>query len=160
MGFFGAAHVGGWVGGHTYPTMMKFGIVLLYVKKIQKIYESRDIPLSSADISHFSLEISIFCYIKNNMDMYRLHFDTLVSNSLSFSWVFEFFMIVFFLMTPGLKGKKIKVFWNKGYDIIYVHGVTNKISSRDSNYIADVVMWPKIGNSGISMRQVIISFIL
>ena len=69
-------------------------------------------------------------------------------------------MIVFFLMTPGLKGKKIKVFWNKGYDIIYVHGVTNKISSRDSNYIADVVMWPKIGNSGISMRQVIISFIL
>ena len=85
MGFFGAAHVGGWVGGHTYPTMMKFGIVLLYVKKIQKIYESRDIPLSSADISHFSLEISIFCYIKNNMDMYRLHFDTLVSNSLSFS---------------------------------------------------------------------------
>ena len=33
MGFFGAAHVGGW-GGHTYPTMMKLGIVLLYVKKI------------------------------------------------------------------------------------------------------------------------------
>ena len=69
-------------------------------------------------------------------------------------------MIVFFLMTPGLKGKKIKVFWNKGYDIIYVHDVTNKISSRDSNYIADVAMWPKIGNSDISMREVIISSIL
>ena len=50
---------------------------------------------------------------------------------------------------------KIKVFWNKGYDvIIYVHDVTNKILSRDSNYIVDVVMWPKFGNSSIYMREV------
>ena len=48
MGFFGAAD-----GGakrpplpeicHTYPTMMKLGTVIPYPKKIQKIYESRDI---------------------------------------------------------------------------------------------------------------------
>ena len=31
-------------------------------------------PLSSADISNFSPEISKFCYIKKYM--YRLHFDT------------------------------------------------------------------------------------
>ena len=59
MGFFGAAY--GWWGGegvggpkklpplpkicHTYPTMMKVGTVILYLKKIQKIYESRDITL-------------------------------------------------------------------------------------------------------------------
>ena len=43
---------------------------------------------------------------------------------------------------------KIKIFWNKGYDvIIYVHDVTNQILSRESNCIVDVVMWPKIGNS-------------
>ena len=30
---------------HTYPTMMKVGTVILYLKKIQKIYESRDITL-------------------------------------------------------------------------------------------------------------------
>ena len=54
---------------------------------------------------------------------------------------------------------KIKVFWNKGYDVIIsVHDVTNKILSRDSNYIVDVVMWPKFGNSNISMREVIIGF--
>ena len=48
---------------------------------------------------------------------------------------------------------KIKVFWNKGYDvIIYVHDVTNKILSRDSNYIVDVVMWSKFGNSSIGIR--------
>ena len=56
---------------------------------------------------------------------------------------------------------KIKVFWNKGYDVIIsVHDVTNKILSRDSNYIVDVAMWPKFGNSSISMREVIIASIL
>ena len=51
MGFFGAAH--GWGVGlfglpkiyHTYPTMMKLGTVIPYLKKIQKLYESRDTPL-------------------------------------------------------------------------------------------------------------------
>ena len=56
---------------------------------------------------------------------------------------------------------KIKVFWNKDYDfVIYVHDVTNKILSRDSNYIVDVVIWPKFGNSSISTREVIITSIL
>ena len=63
------------------------------------------------------------------------------------------------MATPGLL--KIKVFWNKGYDvIIFVYDVTNKILSRDSNYIIDVVMWPKFGNCSISMRKVIITSIL
>ena len=36
---------------------------------------------------------------------------------------------------------KIKVFYNKDYDvIIYVHDVINKNLLRDSNYIVDVVM--------------------
>ena len=36
---------------------------------------------------------------------------------------------------------KIKVFRNKSYDVmISVHGVTNEILSRDSNYIVDVAM--------------------
>ena len=56
---------------------------------------------------------------------------------------------------------KVKVFWNKGYEVIIsVHDITNKILSRDSNYIVDVVMWPKFGNSSISMREVIITSIL
>ena len=37
---------------------------------------------------------------------------------------------------------KIKVFWSKGYDVmISVYDDTNKILSRDSNYIINVVMW-------------------
>ena len=63
------------------------------------------------------------------------------------------------MATPGLL--KITVFWNKGYDVIIsVDDVTNKILSRDSNYIVDVVMWPKFGNSSIYMREVIITSIL
>ena len=56
---------------------------------------------------------------------------------------------------------KITVFWNKGYDVIIpVDDVTNKILSRDSNYIVDVFMWPKFGNSSIGMREVITTLIL
>ena len=58
------------------------------------------------------------------------------------------------LATPDLF--KIKTFWNKGYDVIILdYDFNNKILSRDSNYIIDVVMWPKIGNSSISIWEVI-----
>ena len=50
------------------------------------------------------------------------------------------------MSTPALL--KIKVFWNKGYYVIYsVYDVTDKILSHDLNYIMDMVMWPKFGNS-------------
>ena len=63
------------------------------------------------------------------------------------------------LATLGLL--KIKVFWNKGYDVmISSHNVTNKILLRDSNYIVDVVIWQKFGNSSISVTEVIITSIL
>ena len=56
---------------------------------------------------------------------------------------------------------KIKIFWNKGYDVINpVYDVTNKVLSRDSNYIVDVMMWPKFGHSSISMREVIVTSII
>ena len=48
MGFFGAAH--GWEAlfaplpkiRDTYPTMMKLGTAIPYLRKIQKTYKSRD----------------------------------------------------------------------------------------------------------------------
>ena len=63
------------------------------------------------------------------------------------------------MATPGLL--KITVFWNNGYDVVIpVDDVTNKILSRDSSYTVDVFMWPKFGNSSISMREVIATSIL
>ena len=50
---------------------------------------------------------------------------------------------------------KIKVFWNKGYEVtISVYDVISKNFLRDSNHIVDVVMWPKFVNSSTSMREV------
>ena len=58
------------------------------------------------------------------------------------------------MATPGLL--KIMEFWNKGYDVIIsVDDINNKILWHDSNYIVDVFMWPKFGNSSISMGEVI-----
>ena len=56
---------------------------------------------------------------------------------------------------------KIKAFWKKDYDVtIFVDDVINQILSHDSNYIADVFMWPNFGNSSISMREVMTTSIL
>ena len=53
--FRGCSRMGGGEGGakrpplpkicHTYPIKMKLGTVIPYLKKIKKIYESRDTPL-------------------------------------------------------------------------------------------------------------------
>ena len=91
MDFSGAVH--GWGGQgknvpplpkicHTYPTIRKFGTVISYLKKTQKIYESRDTSLEPTDISNFSRKISNFFYIKKYM--YRMHFDTKFLILLSF----------------------------------------------------------------------------
>ena len=63
------------------------------------------------------------------------------------------------MATLGLS--KIKIFWNKVYDVIIsFHDIANKIASSDLNYTVDEVMSPKFGNSNISMREVIITSVL
>ena len=54
---------------------------------------------------------------------------------------------------------KIKVFWNKCYDVINpVYDVTKKILFCDSDFIVNVVMLSKY--QSISIREVIITLIL
>ena len=79
MGMFAAAH--GWEVKkapptlpkicQTYPTMMKLGIVIPFLKKIQKHMNYMAHPMNSADIRIFSPEIKKFCYIKKYR--YRFH---------------------------------------------------------------------------------------
>ena len=145
---------------HTYPTMMKLGAVIPYLKKIQKIYESRDTPPDFCWHQHFFIgNQQILLY--QEIQIY-IAFWYIISNSFKFFESLKIFLInlVIILMmsakmtTPGLL--KITVFWNKGYDVIIpVDDVTNKILLRDSNYVIDVFMWPKFGSSSISMREVI-----
>ena len=173
MGLFGAAHEwgGDQKGLHSLKSVTHilhwWNLAPLYLtqRRSKKCINHVTHPLSSADISIFSRECSTFCYIKKCT--YRLEFDRQFLILLTFleSVVIVLINMVTILMmstkitTPGLL--KIRVFWNNGYDVIIsVHDVTNKILSRDSNYIVDVVMWPKFGNSSISMREVIITSIL
>ena len=172
MGIFGADH--GWGGDkksplpeicHTYPTTKKLGTVIPYLKKIQKIYESRDTPPEFCWRPHLFTEnhkillyqeiqiqiafwyvISIFFTFLESLKIYLINLTLIL-------------MISAKMATPGLL--KIKIFWNKGYDVIIPVGdVTNKSLSRDSNYILDVFMWPKFANSSIFMRKVITTSIL
>ena len=55
---------------------------------------------------------------------------------------------------------EIKVFWKKGFYFIFVHDVTREILLRDSNYIADVVRWPKFGGFRSFMKEINITSIL
>ena len=145
--------------------MMKLGSYTLSKGRSKKFINRVTHPLSSADIRIFSPEISKFCYIKKYS--YRLEFDRWFLILLTFleSLVIVLINMVTILMmsaeitTPGLL--KIRVFWSKGYDVIILeHDVSNKILSRDSNYIIDVILWPKFGNCSIAMRKVIIISIL
>ena len=62
------------------------------------------------------------------------------------------------LATLGLL--KVRVFWSKSYGVIIsVSDVTKNILSLDSNYSVYVVMWPRFGNSTISMWEVITSIL-
>ena len=121
-------------------------------------------PLSFADISIFSLDIRKLCYLKKYR--YRLHFNTWFITLLTFFESLKMvsinmvtiLLILTKMATLGLL--KIQVFWNTIHSKYYVHDVTNRILSRDSNYIVDVVIWTRFGNSSTSMREVIITWIL
>ena len=64
------------------------------------------------------------------------------------------FMMSAKMVTPGLP--KIKLCFKKVHDfIICIYDVSNNFFSGDSDYIVDVVMWPKFGNSSIYIRKVI-----
>ena len=150
--FWGCSRTGGggWVGGeakrlilpenyHTYSAKRKLGIITPYLKKTQKIYESRD-------ISPFSSEISKFCYTKRYR--YRFHFGTKFLNFLTF---FESLKSLFInmvksllmsakLVTPDLVKIKVSSRNNVCDAIIVDYDVINKILSRDSSYNADLVM--------------------
>ena len=56
---------------------------------------------------------------------------------------------------------EIKAFWYKVYEVkIFVHYATIRILLREANHIVNVVMWPKFGKSGITIREVTITLIL
>ena len=127
--------------------IMKLGTVIFFLKKIKKIYYLCETHLNFCWHQHFftgNQQILLYQEIQ-----IQIAFWQVISNSYNF--FFESLKIVLRNMVTILMMSakiatldllKIKVFWNKGYDvIIFVHDVINKTLSRESNYIVDVVMW-------------------
>ena len=74
---------------HTYPTMMKLGTVIPYLKKTQRVYESCQTPREFCWHQHFFTgNRQILLYQEYG---YRLHFLYIISNSFNFDWVFKDF---------------------------------------------------------------------
>ena len=74
---------------HTYPTMMKLGTVTPYLKKIQKIYESRDAHPEFCWYQHFftrNQQILLYQEMK-------IAFWYIISNSFKFLESLKIFLI-------------------------------------------------------------------
>ena len=111
-------------------------------------------------ISIFWPIISNFCYIKKYS--YRLHFKALCPILLTLLESLQI-VLINIVETSMMSAKldtldlfEITVYQNKNYDVIIsVSDIFKKNWSHESNYIVDVVMWPKFGNYSISMTEVI-----
>ena len=143
---------------YTYPTKMKPGTSIPYRKKIQKNIWTEWYTKSSTVTS-----IQNFSYIRKNRQKLFLYFLIPLTFMKPLN-IFLINMIAILMMskkivTPSLL--KIKVFWNKDYDVIISdYDVISKILSHYSDSIVDLFMWPKFGNSSISIREVIMITIL
>ena len=71
----------------TYPTIMKIDTVTPYLKKIQKIYQSRKSSLDSCWHKHFFYQKSSTFVTSRNTDIDFI--SMLISNSFNFFWVFK-----------------------------------------------------------------------
>ena len=110
---------------HTYPTIMKLGTVIPYLKKIQKIYESHVTPLEFCPHQHF------FTVNQQIVRYQKIQIQT--------AFCYRYRLQIAKMTTLDLL--KIKVFWNKYYDVIIsARDVTNKILTHVSYYIVNVVI--------------------
>ena len=140
---------------HRYPTTMKLRTVMPYLKKIQKKYESPDTHPELWRHRHFFIgNQQTLLYQEIQIQIAFWYIILILLTFLEFLKIFLINMAISLIMSakmapPGLL--KTTVFWNKDYDIITTaHDFTNKILWRDSNYIVDVLIWPKFGNSSDS----------
>ena len=139
--------------------MMKLDTIIPYLKKIQKIYDSRDITPEFCWYQHFftrNQQILIYQEIK-----IEIAFCGIISDSFNFSWVFKDFfnepgynlaMMSAKMATSGLL--KITVFWNKVVNKWWRHNSCRWCHQKN------LITWFKFANSSISTREVITTLIL
>ena len=117
---------------HTNVTIIKLGTAIPYLKKIQNIYKSCDTVFEFCWHQPFfmgnqpillyqerQIQIAFLCIISNSFDFFWVCKDCFNKHGYNFDDVSK---------TDTLGLLRIKVFWNKGYDIVtFFYDVTNKI---------------------------------
>ena len=152
---------------HTYSKMMKLNTVIPYLNKIQKICITWHTPSFLLTSLFFHRKSANFAISWNtDIDCIFIHNFYLISYII---WIFKDCFNKYDynfddVSQNGHSKSSQNIFilrWNEIHDfIISVHDVTKKIISSDSNYVVDVIIWPKFGSYSISMREVIINSIL
>ena len=162
MDLFGAAHPSLNLSHISYndETWHSYTLIKEYPEIIQITWHTSCVLLTSAFLHRKSATF----VISRDTDIDCISICN--SDSFSFFWVFKACLInkvAILIMSAklALLGLlKIKVFWNKVYQVIIsAHDITKKFS-KDSSFIVDVVMWSMFGNSSVTMREVIITSIL
>ena len=126
-------------------TMVNFGTVIIYLKKMEKIYKSCDTSLEFCWCQHF--------FAGNQQLLILILLTFLESLKVVLINMVAILMMSAKLTTLGLL--KINVFWNKVYDIIIsVHDVTKKIYlvtqiillmwSCDQSLVTLAFLWEKL----------------
>ena len=135
---------------HTSPTMMRLSTVIPYLKKFQKICFTWQSPWVLLTQFHWksnfaNQEIPIWHIISNSFNFFRVFKDSFNKPGCNFDDVSKKGSI-------GLY--KVKVFWNKDYDMNFSPW------RHQQNFITSLKLyWPMLGNSSISLKEVIITSI-
>ena len=132
---------------------MKLSRVISHLKDILEMFNLCDTPL---EISWHKFFFTRYWYFFNREKQAKISF-----------WCIFFVVCVCIWVIIGCfnehdcnfvdvsKNGYSKCLWKKG-----LPKYTDKILSHDSNFTADVFMWPKFGESCIFMREVIVTSIL
>ena len=173
MGFYRAAHGWGewWQKGNplpkicwTYPTMLKLGTVNTLANEDQKRYGSRNTRLKFCwNQQFFTGNQQILVYQK--IQIY-IPFRCIISNSSNFSWVFkDCFNKRGQNFDDVSKNGYLRPSENKDFleKRIWHHNFCRWLYQKKFitwlKYNVNVFMWPKFGNSSISVREVMITSI-
>ena len=119
MSFFGAAQ-----GSQTHPTLIRPGTVIPYLKKIQKVCESRDTPHEFCRYHYFFTgNQQTLLYLEIQIQTAFLY---IISNFLNFYRVFKDYLIN--VVTILIMSAKSLFFFRKiGYEVItFVNNVLTK----------------------------------
>ena len=129
---------------HTYPAMMELGTVIPYLKKMQKLYESRDTPLEFCWHQHFFTgNQQILLY--QEMQIY-IPFRYTISNSSNFSWLFkDFFNKQGHNFDDVSKNGHSRSSYNKGFlkKMLWRHNFCPL--RRKQNFVTRFKLWCKCG---------------